>query len=535
MQTGLGIRPELFNQVLTRKPPLGFLEAHSENYFAPSMARTKLAQLRNDYQLSLHGVGLSLGRADDLDANHLQQLKALVNDFEPLLVSEHLAWSAYGHRHLPDLLPLPLSANAFAIICQHIQQLQETLQRQVLIENPSNYLLFDELQIPEPDFLNALAATTGCGLLVDINNVFVSAQNLQRDAAEYLAALDSRAIHQYHLAGHTVVDQGGDRLLIDTHNQCVTDQVWALYETTLKLHGAHPCLIEWDSDFPEFDVLLEQCNIADTLQQATKHGSALRPEPIHNISSKNHSQLASTQQEFLDCLLHHNPELPSAVTAHRQRIHVYQNNVYAAIGAYLAEVYPATRGVVGEQFFKQMAVTQLTQQPPSAGNIYLYGAQFKAVLDGLEGLENLPYLADLIDYEWALHKAYFADVENLVKVEEYSQDALLTLPVSLNNSVTVLSSNYPIFEIHRQSLPEFSGEVSIDLGQSQDSLLVYKFQQQPQTRILSSADTLLLNNLRLSENILQAIEALGGSVSAEQLAASLAMVIELQLLANNSD
>ncbi|MFT5571736.1 MAG: hypothetical protein ACI9FR_000656, partial [Cryomorphaceae bacterium] len=267
MKCGLGIRPELFAAVFDRLPELGFLEAHSENYFGQSLARAKLLELREHYAISLHGVGLSLGRADNLNKAHLSELKSLVDEIQPSLVSEHLAWSAYSHRHLPDLLPLPLNADALELMCQHVDQMQSALGRQILVENPSNYLIFDEIQIPEPEFLNLLSSKTGCGLLVDVNNIHVSATNLQRDAKQYLDALDGAHISQYHLAGHTqvkrAIENGEETVLIDTHNQTVSKSVWGLYEYTINKHGVRPSLLEWDSDFPEFETVLAQCKKAD--------------------------------------------------------------------------------------------------------------------------------------------------------------------------------------------------------------------------------------------------------------------------------
>ena len=205
MKCGIGIRPELFDAVFEKTPEFGFLEAHSENYFGESIARTKLLEIREHYPVSLHGVGLSLGRADHLNKQHLKQLKELIDEVDPLFVSEHLAWSAYSHRHAPDLLPLPLTDDALDLMCEHVDQMQNFLGRTVLVENPSNYLVFDQLQIPEPEFLNALAKKTGCGLLMDINNVHVSATNVGRDAKAYIDQIDGDLIAQYHLAGYTEV------------------------------------------------------------------------------------------------------------------------------------------------------------------------------------------------------------------------------------------------------------------------------------------------------------------------------------------
>lgn len=541
MNAGLGIRPELFENVFEQRPAFGFLEAHSENYFGDSITRERLRELREHYPLSLHGVGLSLGRADSLDKSHLTQLKALVDELNPMLVSEHLAWSAYSHTHLPDLLPLPLTEESLGIMCQHIDQMQTALGRQVLVENPSNYLLFDQLQIPEPEFLNTLAERTGCGLLVDINNIHVSATNLERDAKHYIEQLNSAAIGQYHLAGYTEVERHGELVLIDTHNQTVYPPVWSLFEYTLQQHGARPTLLEWDSDFPEFNVLLGECDKANQIVHET---GAEQPDVVatadkHILTNKSETlkpvehSLPQIQQQFLNKLLQLEEQLPEVVEPHQHRLWIYQNNVYAAIQDYLKELYPATCGVVGVDFFKQMARSYIQLHVPSQGNIHLYGAQFASVVNTFPALKELPYLVDLIHYEWALHNAYFASLANAIDPTVFSQEELMLAPVSFNESVNVIESNYPICEIHRQSLPDFNEPVSIDLKQSQDSILVFKREQAVVTRSLSEAEAEFLQSLAKSDNLLQVIEGLHGSISAETLTATLAMVFETQLLELN--
>lgn len=546
MRVGLGVRPQLFGAIFTQQPELGFFEAHSENYFGESSARSKLLALRQHYPISLHGVGLSLGRADHLDARHLAELRQLVDAVEPFLVSEHLAWSAYSHRHLPDLLPLPLTEQSLAIMCQHVAQLQDVLQRQVLIENPSNYLLFDQLQIPEPEFLNTLATRTGCGLLIDINNIQVSAANLGRDAEGYLDQLDGSLIFQYHLAGYTEVERSGNNVLIDTHNKTVQPRVWRLFEHAVKRHGVRPTLLEWDSDFPEFSLLLEECDKANRIIEtaaATCVEYPKRPSVRHVRPDKptpSNQPLADLQALFLDDLLVLQDASAAAIEAHRHRLWVYQNNVFAALGEYLRDVFPATCGVVGERFFKQMSQLFAQKYPPSVGNIHRYGVEFNRVIVEFEGLAHLRYLDDLISYEWALHRAYFADLSDTVdaakvdaaKVDpiKVDQAKLLSMTVRYNPSVKLLNSEFPILEIHRQSLPEYQGEVGVDLRQSQDSLLVYKHGKEVMTRLLTQDQALFLSALSNCNNLLQAIEALQGSMSSESMSAAVAMIFELSLL-----
>jgi len=263
-QTGIGLRAPHMAEVLSRRPAAGFLEVHTENYFGGGVKLRHLETLRRDYPLSFHGVGLSLGRADGLDEDHLERVAALVRRFEPDLVSEHLSWSAFGHYATPDLLPVPLTHQALDTCAAHVSQFQDAVGRTVLIENPSTYVAL-EGDYDEPEFLLQLSARTGCKLLIDLNNIHVSANNCGRDALAYLKGLrDGAAIGEYHLAGHD--DVGG--LLVDTHGKPVPDPVWALYDEALMRFGDRPTLIEWDSDIPPLDRLLAEAATADVYRAA---------------------------------------------------------------------------------------------------------------------------------------------------------------------------------------------------------------------------------------------------------------------------
>ena len=221
IKAGIGLRAPWFDELISQPafPELGFLEIHSENAFGQSSTRQALRLLAEKYPLSFHGVGLSLGSSDGLKARHIAELKTLIDEFNPMLVSEHLAWNAYNHVHIPDLLPLPTTHEALSLFSQHVDQLQNALQRQVLIENPSNYIAFAQTDLSEAEFLNQLAATTGCGLLLDINNIYVSATNMGFSAADYVSAIHLPFVKQIHLAGHVSKQVAEQRVLIDSHNQ----------------------------------------------------------------------------------------------------------------------------------------------------------------------------------------------------------------------------------------------------------------------------------------------------------------------------
>ena len=252
--------------MLETRPQIGWLEVHSENYFGaggPPLAY--LERLRQDYPLSLHGVGLSLGSTDPVNRQHLDAIKRLVDAFEPGLVSEHLCWSSIGGIYLNDLLPLPYTEEALAHVVERVATTQEFLKRQILIENVSSYLRYHASTIPEWEFLVEVATRAGCGILLDINNVYVSATNHEFDANEYLAAIPENLVGEIHLAGFAVNRYQEGTILIDNHGARVAEPVWDLYAQTVVRIGQVPTLIEWDSDIPTLDVLLSEANRAQRI------------------------------------------------------------------------------------------------------------------------------------------------------------------------------------------------------------------------------------------------------------------------------
>ena len=265
---GIGLRAPHFEALAARRPELGFLEVHAENFFGdggPALAW--LERFRADYPLSVHGVGLSLGTAGFLDEDHLGRLAGLVDRFEPFLVSEHLCWCAAAGRHANDLLPLPFTHEAVVHAVANITRVQERLERRLLVENVSAYVTWPDADMGEADFLAEVARRSGCGILLDVNNVWVNAVNLGLDADAYLRTIDPAAVGQYHLAGHERVDG----LLVDTHGAPVAEEVWALYAAALARIGPRPVLVEWDTALPELDILLAEAERASRI--AEHHGA----------------------------------------------------------------------------------------------------------------------------------------------------------------------------------------------------------------------------------------------------------------------
>ncbi len=266
---GIGLRSVHVADVIATRPAVAWLEVHAENYMAsggPTLAA--LERIRESYPVAIHAVGLSLGSADPLDARHLRRLRALVERIQPALVSDHLSWSSLGGRYVNHLLPLPYTDETLHLVCDHVAQAQDALGRRLLVENPSSYLRFRESPIPEPDFLADVVRRTGCGLLCDVNNVYVSACNLGLDPVAYLDALPVDAIEEFHLAGHSVNDADGVPVLIDDHGARVAPEVWALFAQVLARSGPRPTLIEWDANIPELSVLVDEARRADAVMEA---------------------------------------------------------------------------------------------------------------------------------------------------------------------------------------------------------------------------------------------------------------------------
>lgn len=276
MQAGIGFKPAHFDALMADSAPPAFVEVHAENYFGDGgLPHRQLAALGTRMPLSVHGVGLSIGGIDPPDPAHLARLRGLFARHPVAQFSEHLAWSSHGGIHYPDLLPLRYDAMSLVRVCTHVAQVQDALGRNLLLENPSTYVEIEGGDFAEPEFLAAVVARTGCGLLLDVNNVHVSCQNHGHDPHAYLDALPLQQVGEIHLAGHAVVDDGdGGTLLVDDHGSAVADVVWRLYRRVLALAGPRPTLIEWDTDVPAYPVLRAQAAQADASLRAAVLGRA---------------------------------------------------------------------------------------------------------------------------------------------------------------------------------------------------------------------------------------------------------------------
>ncbi len=267
---GVGLRAPHLADVLASPRSAAFFEVHAENYMGGGPARAALRQLRQDAPVSLHGVGLSLGTDGPINRAHLARLRSLVDEVQPFIVSEHLAWSGIDGFYLNDLCPTPYTAESLAVVAAHVDETQEALGMRVLLENPASYISFDQSSLDEAAFLVQLCSRTGCGVLLDVNNLYVASRNVGLDVHAYLRTLPPGAIEELHLAGHHRTDVEGFPFFIDDHGSAVEPEVWDLFAETIGAFGPRPTLIEWDSQIPRYEVLLAEAAKARRMHSAVE-------------------------------------------------------------------------------------------------------------------------------------------------------------------------------------------------------------------------------------------------------------------------
>jgi uncharacterized protein (UPF0276 family) len=419
---GVGLRAPHYKQFLAERPRAAWLEVHSENYLdRAGWDWHVLQQLRRDYPVSLHGVGLGLGSARGFSEAHLQRVRELVREVEPVLVSEHLCWGAVADRQLNDLLPLTLDSAALDLMSARVSRVQDVLGRQLLLENVSTYLRFSADAMSEAEFMAALAVRTGCGLLLDINNLYVNQCNHGEDALAAIAAIAPGMVGELHLAGHLVTPEA----VIDHHGDRVAEPVWRLYEAALARFGALPSLIEWDTDIPPLEVLLAEADKA-----AAMHASAARPaiasplavssaQSVASLSEgegegegEGASALAAGQQLFASALF--DAQLAPQVLAlcaadHAEhRYALYRGNLATTWTKTLAAASPVLLALVGEEFFSGLARAYGRAHPSDNADLNRFGAGFSAFLRGFPHVAGYPYLSDMAALEWQLHRAHYA-------------------------------------------------------------------------------------------------------------------------------
>ena len=406
---GVGLRALHYRDFLARRPQVGWLEVHTENYLQPSGWDWQvLRTLRQDYPISLHGVGLGLGSARGFSAPHLQRVRALVERIEPAMVSEHLCWGAVAQQQLNDLLPLVLNGAAMDLLCARVGQVQDVLQRPILLENVSTYLRFADDAMSEAQFLAELSRRSGCGILLDINNLYVNQCNHGEDALAALQCIAPGSVGELHLAGHLVTPQA----VIDHHGATVAGPVWDLYAAALQRFGAIPTLIEWDTDLPPLDVLLGEADKAQAMLARQAPHSSWQGAPVAAPAPVPAGALAAGQQAFATALLDANREAAflrqCQGPASAERFALYRGNLSATWRRTLGHAYPVVLALVGEEFFAGLARAYGRQYPSDSPDLNQFGARFADFLAAFPHVADLPYLPDMARLEWAVHLAHYA-------------------------------------------------------------------------------------------------------------------------------
>jgi uncharacterized protein (UPF0276 family) len=461
---GVGLRAPHYRRFLEQRPRAGWLEVHTENYLDQAgWDWHVLQQLRRDYPISLHGVGLGLGSARGFSERHLEQVRSLVRRAEPVLVSEHLSWGAVGDRHLNDLLPLTLDHAALDMLSARVGRVQDALQRQLLLENVSTYVRFHADAMSEAEFMAALAARTGCGLLLDINNLYVNQCNHGEDALAAIAAIAPGMVGEMHLAGHLVTPQA----VIDHHGAAVADPVWRLYEAALERFGAVPTLIEWDTDIPEVDVLLEEAAKAEALHRRyaapparVKVTARVPPVTLRAPSPADEDApaLAASQQLFVAALFDSNQTAQAVAQFKGRQEHrfaLYRGNLGATWDKTLSAAYPVVRMLVGEEFFSGLSKAYGRAHPSESGDLNHFGARFDDFLRHFPHVADYPYLPDMAALEWALHRAHYAPAAEGVSAQmlaALSPAQMETVRLTLHPACRLLSSAWatiPLWQAHQ--------------------------------------------------------------------------------------
>jgi uncharacterized protein (UPF0276 family) len=486
---GVGLRAPHYRQFLARRPKVGWLEVHSENYLDQAgWDWHVLEQLRRDYPVSLHGVGLGLGSARGFSEAHLARVRDLVARVQPVLVSEHLSWGAVGDRQLNDLLPMTLDRAALDLLSTRVERMQEVLGRQVLLENVSTYVRFHADAMSEAEFLAALAARTGCGLLLDINNLYVNQCNHGEDALAAMAAIAPGMVGEMHLAGHLVTPQA----VIDHHGDRVAQPVWQLYEAALRRFGAVPTLIEWDTDIPALEVLLAEADQAALLHAAAAPVPAFQA-PRLAWTCEGAAALTQSQQRFagalFDAALAPQALAQFASDHGEHRFALYRGNQTANWRKTLAAAYPVVLALVGEEFFGGLARAYGHALPSDNPDLNVFGARFAAFLRDFPHVAQFPYLPDLARLEWALHRAHYApaaDGLSAAQLAAIAPEQIENTRFRLHPAVQLLASDWAVAPLWLAHQPDSGVAFPEDMAVAGQAL-VARPQWQPLVLPLSAA------------------------------------------------
>lgn len=461
---GVGLRAQHYSEIIDQWPGVDWFEAISENYMdTGGRPLHVLKKIREHYPIVLHGTSLSIGGTDELNPQYLKRLKALIEIIEPAMVSDHLCWTGIQQEHLHDLLPLPFTEESLEHVVGRVQKVQDFIGRPMLLENVSSYVTYKHSVIPEWEFIAEVARRSGCGILLDINNIYVNSINHKFNALDYLKSIPGEFVGQFHLAGHT--DMG--EYLFDTHSAPVIEEVWSLYREALKLYGQKSTLIEWDENIPPFERLLQEAEKAREVYIKKGTGSGILPVPFFAMAESNVNETRAPSQDIklnetqLWMKHHVRPEASDLKKTETilnsqgsatgiERMSVYAEGYPARIHEALAEAYGTVQKIVGENEFIRLAKAYAEKYPSPSYNLSFSGVYFPEFLKQTSVTKDFPFLSDLAQMEWQMARAFHAfdqtpfDLKQLshIPLEDWEKAKLIFQP-----SVSLVTSEWPIFDI----------------------------------------------------------------------------------------
>ncbi len=533
---GLGLRTVHYDHITTHCPKnVDWFEAISENYMdTGGRPLSILEKVRARYPIALHGVSLSIGSADPLNKDYLKKLKALIRRIDPAIVSDHLCWTGVDGKNLHDLLPLPYTEETARYVIKRVKSVQEFLERPILLENVSTYFSYRHSRLAEWDFLKAVAEGARCGILLDVNNVYVNAVNHGFDPYEFLQAIPREIVGQFHLAGHT--DMGG--YLFDTHSKRIIDKVWELYRFAIERFGQMSTLVEWDDDIPDFEKLSQELDKAREIYRLTDFSGSPQSfgEPVHKsrrsawtsptrfVAGRTRKicgpKLSQLQKSMKACIL---PSIrpkknlttfgknlnPQGKTPGVKRIDVYADGYIARMHEALGETYPAVRRILGDNDFLTVARAYAEVHPSQDYSLSRAGKHLARFLAGSSHAKKLPFLPDLAALEWRIVESFHATQEEPAdtrSLKELSPEEWEAVRFCFQPSVFLVSSRWPILDIW-QARNEPPGSINVDLVDRPQNVLVHRPEFQVRCELLDPGQTRLLNLLKSGKSLGQAVEA----------------------------
>jgi uncharacterized protein (UPF0276 family) len=459
---GLGLRTPHYQTILENFPAVDWFEAVSENYMDSGGRPVRvLEKIRQRYPVALHGTALSIASTDPLNLKYLERLKRLANRIDPFLVTDHLCWSGVNGEELHDLLPVPYTPEAVDHIVRRVRQVQDFLGRNIALENVSTYVTYRHSVMTEWEFIREVAARSGCGILLDLNNIYVNASNHDFDPYDYLENIPVELVAQFHLAGHT--DMGD--FLFDTHSKPILREVWKLYERALELWGPVSTLIEWDESIPEFSKLLAEAEKAKAIYGRPEFRKPLSKEPVSLGSFREFppSQTAPTlrkiQEFFRERVTAHGSAVENTVAGFlnpqhgvpgEERLSVYAGGFVARVEEALSEVYEAVRRLLGPENFSDMCHAYAHEEISADYNLNFVGENLAAFLEKKGFLKTFPAAADLAKFEWRVWRAFHAfDGEPLTpqKIASQPPESWDAAKLIFQPSVSLFESRWPVLDL----------------------------------------------------------------------------------------